>query len=116
MFDLQEQTVSSKKRLEASETSTRLAAQKLSKSLNKTLPSDDIILPNKLVQELKIKFRDLPESLADLESEIMNFNAQLSCQGTVKDDVRLNFIFFIFEFSLSGYSRISTRKNEINSN
>jgi hypothetical protein len=56
--------------------------------LNKTLPTDDIVLSDKLVQELKTKFRSLPENLADLESEIMNFNAQLSCQGTVKDDVR----------------------------
>jgi hypothetical protein len=89
----QEQTISAKKRLETSETSTRLAAQKLAKLLNKTLSSDDIVLPDKLVQELKIKFDDLPENLADLESEIMNFNAQLSCQGTVKDDVRFEKFF-----------------------
>ena len=63
-------------------------AQKLAKLLNKTLSNDTIILPDKFAQELKTKFRDLPENLADLESEIMNFNAQLSCQGTVKDDVR----------------------------
>ncbi len=79
-----------------SETSTRLAAQKLAKLLNKTLSSDDIVLPDKLVQELKIKFDDLPENLADLESEIMNFNAQLSCQGTVKDDVRFKNFHFNF--------------------
>ena len=86
--------------MENSETSTRLAAQKLVKSLNKTLPADDITLPNKILQELQTKFRDLPENLADIESEIMNFNAQLSCQGTVKDDVRRNSLYRI-EFELS---------------
>jgi hypothetical protein len=62
----------------------------MAKLLNKTLPSDDIYLSNKLLQELQTKFNNLPKSLADIESEIMNFNAQLSCQGTVKDDVKGN--------------------------
>ena len=43
-----------------------------------------------MLQELQTKFNNLPKSLADIESEIMNFNAQLSCQGTVKDDVKEN--------------------------
>ena len=60
--------------------------------MNKTLPSDEILLPKKLLQELNTKFENLPENLADIESEIMNFNAQLSCQGTVKDDVRIKLI------------------------
>lgn len=74
-----------------SENSVRLSIDRLLKCLNKnvSLPtSDGLILPNKLVQELKSRFKDLPASLTDLESEIMGFNAQLSCQGTVKDDVR----------------------------
>ncbi len=88
---VQEQTISSKKLLETIETATRHAAQKVAKSLDKTISSEDILLPNKLVQEFKTKFTNLPENLADLESEIMNFNAQLSCQGTIKDDVRRKF-------------------------
>ena len=75
-----------------SESSTRLAAQKISKAMNKNIAPDDVLLPNKLVQELRTKFANFPPSLADLESEIMNFNAQLSCQGTVKDDVRQKMI------------------------
>ena len=70
----------------------RLTAQKVIKSLNKNISSDNILLPNKLFKELRTKFSNLPQSLADLESEIMNFNVQLSCQGTVKDDVRNFFL------------------------
>ncbi|CAF1134302.1 unnamed protein product [Adineta ricciae] len=87
LMQLKEQTLNAKKRLDTSESSTRLAAQKISKTMNKTISPDDVLLPNKLVQEFRAKFANFPSSLADLESEIMNFNAQLSCQGTVKDDV-----------------------------
>ncbi|CAF3689414.1 unnamed protein product [Rotaria socialis] len=87
LTQLKEKTINSKKRLEMSEASTRLAAQKVVKSLDKTLPPDNIVLPNKMIQELRTKFADFPKNLADLESEIMNFNAQLSCQGNIKDDV-----------------------------
>lgn len=49
----------------------------------------------------------------------MNFNAQLSCQGTVKDDVTKFSLFysnlFVFFLSHEGYSFISTRKNEFSS-
>lgn len=62
--------------------------QKLAKLLKRTFPADEILLSNKLVQELRTKFEHLPENLADIESEIMNFSAQLSCQGMIKDDVR----------------------------
>lgn len=74
--------------MENSETGTRLAAQKLAKSLNRTLSTDEILLPKKFLQDLRTKHQHLPENLADIESEIMNFSAQLSCQGMVKDDVR----------------------------
>lgn len=74
--------------MDASEAMTRVAAQKIVNALNKNISSDTIIIPNKLLQEIRAKFTSLPQSLADLESEIMNFNAQLSCQGTIKDDVR----------------------------
>ncbi|CAF2883135.1 unnamed protein product [Rotaria sp. Silwood2] len=84
---MEEQTINSKKRLETSETLIRVAAQQVVKSLDKKIPSDTILLPNKLLKELQTRFSDFPKSLADLESEIMNFNAQLSCQGTIKDDV-----------------------------
>lgn len=67
-------------------------------------------------QDLKKKFSHLPENLADIESEIMNFNAQLSCQGTIKDDVRFSHFRFVFIFRISGYSTISKRKNEFSSN
>lgn len=74
--------------METSETTIRFAAQKLVKSLNRSIVlNDETYLPPKIVQEMKEKFRHLPNSLTDLESEIMNFNAQLSCQGTIKDDV-----------------------------
>ena len=65
-----------------------MTVQKLAKLLNRTFPADEILLPKKLVQELRTKFEHLPENLADIESEIMNFTAQLSCQGMIKDDVR----------------------------
>ncbi|CAF0981262.1 unnamed protein product [Adineta steineri] len=87
LLQLKEQTLNSKKRLETSESLTRLAAQKIAKSFNKTIAPDDILLSDKLLKEFQKKFDKFPESLAELESEIMNFNAQLSCQGTVKDDV-----------------------------
>lgn len=87
LTQLKDQTVNAKKRLETSEASTRSAAQKLAKLLNKSLSSEEILLPNKMQQDLQKKFVHLPENLADIESEIMNFNAQLSCQGTIKDDV-----------------------------
>ncbi|UJR30262.1 hypothetical protein I4U23_017800 [Adineta vaga] len=87
LIQLKEQILNAKKRMEASESLTRLAAQKIAKAMNKTVSSDDILLSNKFVQEFRTKFADLPSNLADLESEIMNFNAQLSCQGTIKDDV-----------------------------
>lgn len=87
ILSVQDQTLAAKKCLETTESVTRLAAQKIVKALNKVMPSDDILLPNKLLQELRTKYTAFPPTLADLESEIMNFNAQLSCQGTVKDDV-----------------------------
>lgn len=83
-----------------------------------------MILPNKFVQELRNKFADLPKSLADIESEIMNFNAQLSCQGTVKDDVSTKVsllfdvlcdLFIEFFFLFKGYAFISKRKNKFSS-
>ena len=96
----------------------RQAVQKIMKSLNKTIPPDTIVLPKKLLQELKTKFTDLPQNLADLESEIMNFNAQLSCQGTIKDDVRnengvfsSHLFYFINEiFFLRLFAYINKRK------
>lgn len=74
----------------------RVSVEKLFKALNKpSSNSNGFTLSNKLVDELKIKFKELPNSLADIESELMNFSAQLSCQGTIKDDVsRMKFIFF----------------------
>ncbi|CAF1016796.1 unnamed protein product [Rotaria sordida] len=87
LTQLKEQTINSKKRFEASETLIRLAVQKIIKSLDKNISSNGTLLPNKLIKELQTKFAKLPKNLADLESEIMNFNAQLSCQGTIKDDV-----------------------------
>ncbi|CAF1014819.1 unnamed protein product [Rotaria sp. Silwood1] len=87
LTQLKEQTINSKKRLETSGTLIRVAAQKVLKSLDKNIPSDTNILSNKILKELQTKFAKFPKNLADLESEIMNFNAQLSCQGTIKDDV-----------------------------
>lgn len=74
--------------MENSEAATRLIVGKLGKLLNRTFSSDEILLPKKLIQELRTKFEHLPENLADIESEIMNFTAQLSCQGMIKDDVK----------------------------
>ncbi|CAF0825151.1 unnamed protein product [Didymodactylos carnosus] len=84
---IKEESVQKQNQMKASETETRICAQNVIKSIGKTLPTNVSLLSNEIIMEVKSKFVGLPQTIQDLDTDIMSFTAQLNCQSNVKEDI-----------------------------